>query len=320
MTKNMINKEIFTKKLSAWYIIFFLVGAVLFGVILNAVRAINMAEHDAFALVEISQNPIDETNSEFLREKNARLRMNPIKGVYLTAYSAGSEKKMAEIIDLIDRTELNAVVIDIKDYTGKVLYDSEVELANELGLENNITGDLKELIVSLHEHNIYAIARQTVFQDPILARKKPEWALKNINGGLWYDYKGLAWVDPSIREVWDYNLAITKEAIAMGFDEINFDYVRFPSDGPMSALKYNNGDLEKYEVMGQFYEYLDEELDKYPVKISLDLFGFVMEKTGEDDMNIGQRLEDALDEVNAICPMMYPSHYPSGHLGLANPA
>jgi len=316
----MINKEIFTKKLSAWYIIFFLVGAVLFGVILNAVRAINMAEHDAFALVEISQNPIDETNSEFLREKNARLRMNPIKGVYLTAYSAGSEKKMAEIIDLIDRTELNAVVIDIKDYTGKVLYDSEVELANELGLENNITGDLKELIVSLHEHNIYAIARQTVFQDPILARKKPEWALKNINGGLWYDYKGLAWVDPSIREVWDYNLAITKEAITMGFDEINFDYVRFPSDGPMSALKYNNGDLEKYEVMGQFYEYLDEELDKYPVKISLDLFGFVMEKTGEDDMNIGQRLEDALDEVNAICPMMYPSHYPSGHLGLANPA
>ena len=316
----MINKEIFTKKLSAWYIIFFLVGAVLFGVILNAVRAINMAEHDAFALVEISQNPIDETNSEFLREKNARLRMNPIKGVYLTAYSAGSEKKMTEIIDLIDRTELNAVVIDIKDYTGKVLYDSEVELANELGLENNITGDLKELIVSLHEHNIYAIARQTVFQDPILARKKPEWALKNINGGLWYDYKGLAWVDPSIREVWDYNLAITKEAITMGFDEINFDYVRFPSDGPMSALKYNNGDLEKYEVMGQFYEYLDEELDKYPVKISLDLFGFVMEKTGEDDMNIGQRLEDALDEVNAICPMMYPSHYPSGHLGLANPA
>jgi hypothetical protein len=248
--------------------------------------------------------------------------------LYLTAYSAGSVKKIDSIIDLIDKTELNAVVIDIKDYSGKVLYNSRVKLVNDLKIDENRLGDVRSLIKKLHAKNIYVMARQTVFQDPVLAEKKPEWAIKNKSGGLWRDHKGLAWVDPSKKEVWSYNVAIAKEAIGFGFDEINFDYVRFPSDGNMSQAVFSKdyADLKritqitKYEVMKRFYHYLNIKLSGEPVWISLDMFGLVMEKNGEDDMRIGQRLVDAVDEVDYISPMMYPSHYPSGHLGLKNPA
>ena len=251
------------------------------------------------------------------REKSPLIK---VKGLYLTAYSAGSPKKIDEIIRLIDKTELNAVVIDIKDYSGIVLYDSQIKLVNDLKTDEKRLGDVKSLIKKLHAKNIYVIARQTVFQDPILAQKKPEWAIKNKSGNLWRDNKGLAWVDPSKKEVWAYNVAIAKEAIDFGFDEINFDYVRFPSDGNMSQAVYAAGGEKKYEVMKKFYHFLNIKLSNEPAWVSLDMFGFVMEKTGLDDMNIGQRIADAVDEVDYISPMMYPSHYPSGHLGLKNPA
>lgn len=240
------------------------------------------------------------------------------KGIYLTAYSAANPTKRAQMIDLINRTELNSVVIDIKDYTGYLLYDSDVPLANELGLETDRLGDVSAIIKDFHDNGIYVIARQTVFQDPILAEKRPDLAIKATYGGLWRDHKGLAWVDAAKEEIWEYNVDIAKEAIALGFDEINFDYVRFPTDGNMAAIVYSHGDMEKHDVMRGFFSYLSEELKHEPAYISLDFFGFTMER--HDGMIIGQRLEDAVDLVDYICPMMYPSHYPSGHLGLQNPA
>lgn len=259
----------------------------------------------------------DVVESFFLRYEKPE--ETEVKGLYITAYSAGSEKKMQSIIDLILATELNAIVVDIKDYSGLVLYDSQVLLVNELGLKDNRIGDVEALIQKLHDNDIYVIARQTIFQDPILAEKKSEWAIKSKStGDLWRDHKGLAWVDPTKREIWEYNLLIAKEAIDLGFDEINFDYVRFPSDGNMKDVVYTNGDKERYEVMGEFYHFLNRKLSHEPAYISLDLFGFVMER--HDGMSIGQRLYDSVDEVDYICPMMYPSHYPSGHLGFENPA
>lgn len=252
----------------------------------------------------------------FLKKQKSSKKI--IKGIYLTAYSASLEKKQDEIIDLIEKTELNAVVIDIKDYTGYVLYDSDIKLVNELGLEKNLLGDVEKIINKFHEKDIYVIARQTVFQDPVLAEKKSDWAIKSKNGGIWRDHKGLAWVDPTKQEVWEYNMDIAREAIAFGFDEINFDYVRFPSDGNMSLVSYEDQEHNKNEVMADFFSYLSGSLENYPVWFSVDFFGFVMER--HDGMSIGQRLEDALEKVDFICPMMYPSHYPAGHLGLANPA
>ncbi|PIT88720.1 MAG: sugar fermentation stimulation protein [Candidatus Magasanikbacteria bacterium CG10_big_fil_rev_8_21_14_0_10_36_32] len=259
-------------------------------------------------------------SDEHKSDVKTKSSLREIKGIYLTAYSAGSSKKIDEIIRLIDRTELNAVVIDIKDYSGLIFYDSQVPLVKELKLKEKRLGDIKALIDKLHRHKIYVIARQSVFQDPLLAEKKNDWAIKNKNGGLWRDNKGLAWVDAAKKEVWDYNILIAKEAVALGFDEINFDYVRFPSDGKMSEMVYSGGEKKKYQIMAEFYAYVSRKLVREPAWISIDMFGLVMEKSGEDDMAIGQRIVDANNQVDYICPMMYPSHYPSGHLGLKNPA
>ncbi|OGH87590.1 MAG: hypothetical protein A3J93_03640 [Candidatus Magasanikbacteria bacterium RIFOXYC2_FULL_42_28] len=260
---------------------------------------------------------------------NSKPPARVVKGLYLTAYSAGNPAKIDEIINLIDKTELNAVVIDIKDYSGLIFYPSQVPLVVKINASENRLRDIVATIKKLHDHNIYVIARQTVFQDPFLAEARPEWAIKSKSGGsvsatatpdkLWRDNKGLTWVDPTRKEVWNYNLAIAREAAELGFDEINFDYVRFPSDGPMSQVVYS--DTRKlYEIMGEFYKFIGAGMKGAPVWISLDMFGFVMEKSGEDDMRIGQRVVDAVNFTDYISPMMYPSHYPSGHLNLKNPA
>ncbi len=266
----------------------------------------------------LNNHRVKEDPEVLLKLKRVKPEKYEAKGVYLTAYSAGNPSVINNIIDLINKTELNAVVIDIKDYSGLVLYDSQAPLVNELDAEHNRLGNVASLIKKLHEHDIYVIARQTVFQDPVLAEKKSEWAIKSKLGGLWRDDKGLAWVDPTQKAVWDYNLAIAKEAIRFGFDEINFDYVRFPSDGDMRQVVYTNQTQTKEEVMHTFYHYLSEELSNEPAWLSLDMFGFVMER--DDGLYIGQRIQDAVDEVDYISPMMYPSHYPPNHRGLANPA
>lgn len=253
-----------------------------------------------------------------LKKVSNKPMKEPVKGVYLTAYSASLPTKVDSIIDLINKTELNAVVIDIKDYSGYVLYDSNMLWVNEFGTEKHRIGDIRSIIRKFHNNGIYVIARQTVFQDPALAERKPEWAIKKTGGGLWRDNKGLAWVDPANESVWNYNLAIAKEAIRFGFDEINFDYVRFPSDGNLRTVIYNNGDRTKEEVMRDFFKFLDRKLSHEPAWISIDMFGFVMER--ENGLSIGQRLIDAVDSIDFISPMMYPSHYPAGHLGLSNPA
>lgn len=242
----------------------------------------------------------------------------PIKGIYLTAYSAGNPQKLDEIIKLLNQTELNAVVIDIKDASGYVLFDSQLALVKELKLKDNRLKNLPAIIQKLHSQNIYVIARQTVFQDPLLAEKKPEWSLKDKNGQIWRDKKGLAWVDMTNPKIWNYNLLLAKEAAKLGFDEINFDYVRFPSDGLTKNIDYGNNQGKLYEVMQKFYHFLNLKMSKIAIWTSVDFFGLVMERN--DDLGIGQRLIDAASEVDFICPMMYPSHYYSGHLGFDNPA
>lgn len=243
-----------------------------------------------------------------------------VKGIYLTANSASRADKISQVIELIADTELNAVVIDIKDYTGAVLYNSQVPLVDKLQTEREVIKNVPDLIERLHAQGIYVIARQVVFQDPLLAERQSDWAIKTNRGRIWRDKNNLAWVDPGESAVWNYNLAIAREAISLGFDEINFDYVRFPSDGDLRGVQYVSGARPKYEVMAEFYRAVGESLKDEPAWISLDLFGLTMEAASTNDLNIGQRIEDALDHVDYISPMMYPSHYPPGHLGLKNPA
>jgi len=213
------------------------------------------------------------------------------------------------------------VVIDIKDYTGYVLYDSGLEIVNELKTERPLLGDIKKIIQEFEDAGIYTIARQTVFQDPALIRAVPEYAIKTKWETVWRDRSGLAWADPQKREVWEYNAAIAKEAAELGFDEINFDYMRYPSDGNLSAMVLDIPDGKaKADILEGFFQYLSEELSAV-VNISIDLFGLTLDNAGSDyDLGIGQRMASTTDYFDFISPMVYPSHYSSGYLGLKNPA
>jgi len=248
------------------------------------------------------------------------------KGIYLTGYTAAWKARRQELVDLVNRTEVNSMVIDIKDASGRIFFDTDIALAHEIGSEDGRIPDLKEWLQELKEQGIYTIARIVVFQDPYLARSKPEISLKSKSGNIWRDYKGQAWVDPTYQLIWDYNLDLAKEAAAIGFDEINFDYIRFPSDGNISQIVYAN--LDKYPaetekqsknlVMADFYSYVGQQMTFVPALTSADLFGMTLWRS--DGMNIGQRYEDAAQHFDYIAPMVYPSHYYPGFEGFNNPA
>jgi len=241
------------------------------------------------------------------------------KGIYLTFQTAGS-KRMNDLIELIKNTELNSVVIDIKDYSGRIPFNTESDLIKRVGSEKIYISDIKGLIDKLHKENIYVIARMAVFEDNFLPEKRPDLALKTRSGNLWRDFKGLTWFDPASQDVWDYNVAIAKEAIKVGFDEINLDYIRFPSDGATVLIVYPVWDYKtpKTEVIKNFFEYFSQRIKPLGVYISADLFGLTL--TSPNDLNIGQWLENAAPYFDYICPMVYPSHYPTGFEGFENPA
>lgn len=241
------------------------------------------------------------------------------KAVYVTFRTAGNGR-MDEIIGLIKQTELNAVVIDLKDYTGRVPFETSSEIIKKSGSEKIFIEDIKGLIKKLHKENIYAIARIAVFEDNYLPRERTDLALKRKGGGLWEDNNGLTWVDPASQEVWDYNLEVAKEAIKVGFDEVNFDYIRFPSDGNTADIIYPfwDGTTPKEEILRQFFEYINQKIKPLGTPISADLFGLTL--TSTNDLGIGQWLEYAAPNFDYICPMVYPSHYPPGYLGFKNPA
>lgn len=279
-----------------------------------------------FSLVKIEE-PDQQTNtlatSSTLETPAKKLHQKKpayVRGIYLTASSAGNNDYRQKLITNLKKGYINSVVIDIKDYSGYILYDTQLSVVKEINGQKSKM-DVRQVIDDFHEADIYVIARQTVFQDPILAESRPALALHDKNGNIWYDNKKLAWLDPNNKQVWEYNLQIAKEAVSLGFDEINFDYMRYPSDGPMSTLDYQlANDQTKYETMKNFYQYLSQNLSGL-TNISIDMFGLVMDNTDDNyDLNIGQRLIDALDYFDEIAPMMYASHYPKNYLGYNNSA
>jgi len=178
-------------------------------------------------------------------------------------------------------------------------------------------GDMKDFIKVLHEKGIYTIGRITVFQDPSYTKAHPEQAVQSVSrpGEPWKDYKGLSFVDVSSQPFWDYIATLSKEAYAIGFDELNYDYVRYPSDGNMKDVDYMNNN--KAEALELFFKYLHQEVAPLGAKMSVDLFGYTTVLA--DDLGIGQQLERALPYFDYVAPMVYPSHYNKGFAGLSNP-
>ncbi len=244
-----------------------------------------------------------------------------VKGLYVSSWVASTPSFRQKLFNLIETTELNTVVIDIKDATGKIAFLTHDPLLMELGSPENRIRDIDQLIADLHAKNIYVIGRIAVFQDPYMTEHKPEWAIKRkSDGAIWKDFKGLSFLDPSNPEVRKYIFAIAKESHARGFDEINFDYIRFPSDGKISDIAYPNtdGTTTRADIIKSFFVALKQTLDGTGIVTSADLFGLVTVST--DDLGIGQILEDALPYFDYICPMVYPSHFAAGWNGYANPA
>ncbi|MBI2577734.1 MAG: hypothetical protein HYV77_02725 [Candidatus Wildermuthbacteria bacterium] len=261
-----------------------------------------------------------EARLEAIKKETASRRpKTPIRAVYLTSYSASLEKKMDSIIGISKTTGINAVVIDIKDFSGYIAYDTKVPEAEMYNAERVRIKNVKSLLKKLHEANIYAIARITVFQDPVLARARPDLAVQSVSKDEpWLDNKGLAWMDPGSFEVWKYHAALAKDAAQQGFDEINFDYVRFPSDGDLKNMEISRWEfsLPRRQLMRQFFAYMSDNLPE--AILSVDLFGLTA--TAGDDLGIGQVIEDAFGYFDYVSPMAYPSHYADGFLGFEEPA
>lgn len=253
-----------------------------------------------------------------------------VKAVYFTGWSAGLKRRVDYLVDLHKTTAVNAVVIDIKDYSGNISYSISSPEARQYGAVRVMFHDIDGLVNRLHHEGIYVIARLTVFQDPVLAEARPDLAVHRVSklpkekhgpltaNSLWRDHKGLAWIDPASRPAWEYVVAIARDTLAHGADEVNFDYVRFPSDGDLNDMYFPHwdGKTPKHEVIGQFFAYLRKQLAG--ARISADLFGLAT--VNHDDLGIGQVIEDAYATFDAVCPMVYPSHYARKFLGFPNPA
>ncbi|MEL3973791.1 putative glycoside hydrolase [Rossellomorea oryzaecorticis] len=247
-----------------------------------------------------------------------------IRGVYVTGHSAGGER-FSKLTDLIDSTDLNAMVIDIKDDHGYVTYEPDASSPYaEVG--QPYIKDPKSLLNTMEEKQIYPIARIVVFKDTVLANKKPELSYKD-GGKVWKNGRGESFVNPFLKEVWDYNVGIAIEAAKMGFQEIQFDYVRFPEgfEKRDKELEYSTGDYtdkgkdnvqKRVQAVTDFVEYAHEQLEPYGVKVSVDIFGYTA--TLPEAPGIGQNFSKISEHVDVISSMIYPSHW-TPYFGISKP-
>lgn len=242
-----------------------------------------------------------------------------VRGLYLNAWAAGSSRKLARLIELAQATEINSFVIDVKE-VGEMSYPSAVPLAREVGANRRYIADIQGVLRRLRDAGIYPIARIVIFRDPILAEARPEMAIQREDGSIWEDRDGFRWVDSYNRAVWDYHIAIAREAIELGFAEIQWDYVRFPDVPPSlmrTAVWPARAGRTKADAIREFLLYAREQLADLNVPITADVFGLTV--SVRNDMGIGQLWEKMMDATDVLLPMVYPSHFARGSYGIPHP-
>ncbi len=245
-----------------------------------------------------------------------------IKGLYVNAWAFGSPK-LWQLVRLADETEINAFVVDVKDDTGCLLYPSTVPTAELIGANRCVRAkDARARLDTLAAHHIYAIARIVVAKDPLLAERKAAWSVKDrVTGVLWRDRINSAWVDAYNDSVWIYSGQLAQEAARMGFQEVQFDYVRFP-DEPRERMAtaifpaHRPGQTQR-EAVREHVALLKDRLKASGVPVTFDIFGLTASATG--DLGIGQVWEDFVSVADVVLPMVYPSHYYRGAFGYAWP-
>ncbi|WP_143588907.1 putative glycoside hydrolase [Terribacillus halophilus] len=241
-----------------------------------------------------------------------------VRGIYVTGPSAGGAR-FDSLVKLVDDTDLNAMVIDIKDDHGNITYKPDKK-SPYYDIAQDYIDDPQKMLKELEKHKIYPIARIVVFKDTLLAEKKPELSFRNPDGSVWKNGRGEAFVSPFQHEVWEYNVELAKEAAMMGFQEIQFDYVRFPEgfESKDDVLQYDHGDYadkdtdnvqKRVHAVTDFVTYAKEQLANYDVETSVDIFGY--SATLEEAPGIGQNFSKISSNVDVISSMIYPSHWTS---------
>lgn len=264
----------------------------------------------------ISLRIVDENNPALPGREAVKVR-----GIYISGPMAGSTELFQNILDSAAGTEINTVVIDFKDDQGRITCPVDSPVASEIGACRPYVQDMKELIASLKERGLYVIARVVAFRDPWLAEKKPEWSLHLADGSLYRDRQGMAWVDPYRKEVWDYLVEVGTEAKEAGFDEVQFDYIRFSTEGTMRDVVFDEavtGGRSKTDVITEFVKYAYENLASQGLFVSADVFGTII-GSDIDAQAVGQVYTEMAKHLDYICPMIYPSHYGPGNFGLEHP-
>ena len=259
----------------------------------------------------------------------ANERPSCVKGIHLTSWVAGSKKRRPQFEALLAETELNTVVIDIKEIEGTVFVPG-VKLDNTIDVHEQAMSDMQSYLKFLKERGVFTIARIVVFKDQLLAKRKPEWAVhssspqsKAVQAGfdksVWVDRNGKAWADPYNPFVWKYNIDIAVRAAELGFQGIQFDYIRFPSDGNTKICVYSKLHTSESAVkaLATFTARAKERLAPKGIEVSIDVFGLA--GSYKNDLGIGQKLSDLTSHVDVISPMMYPSHYAPSEYGLRDP-
>lgn len=246
-----------------------------------------------------------------------------VRGIYVTSSSASLTKRVDDLIALSKRTKINAFVIDVKEDDGTLLFKMKAgEKYNPNANRRSPIKDIDKFMKKMKDNNIYTIARVVSFKDPTYAKANPDKAIiTKSTGKPFTNSDGVIWVSPHDRYLWEYNIAVAKEAALAGFDEIQFDYVRFPASngGKLDKdLDYRNPNKEsKPETIQKYLQYARKELEPLGVYIAADVYGQV--GSLPDDMALGQHWESVSNVVDYICPMIYPSHYGKGVYGLPVP-
>ncbi|MEP6493675.1 MAG: putative glycoside hydrolase [bacterium] len=240
-----------------------------------------------------------------------------VRALYVNRWASQSKKRMAKLIAAADQTEINALVIDMKDEFGLNYKSSNADFAKNAGTAS--VAHVAPLLDSLKAHKILPIARIVVFKDSVTARVHPEWNIRKKDGSIWRDKKGVAWVNPYHRELWEYNIGVAEELVKMGFGEVQFDYIRFPEPYPSLPPQVfpDANNVSKPDALAGYLKEAKTRLNKLGARSTADIFGLVTTVGGP--LEVGQYWEKISPNVDVVLPMVYPSHYPHGDLGVANP-